>query len=493
MQMAAGQRKAATFDKPRPAGPTLSDITNEHRPLDSSRVMSSARIAQPSASALRATAYPSLAYNHGDRRQDLFQHSGLQMPPQKQRKSAKMENRVSSPRSLRGATRGAFGPRLKAEQPCSSKHAVTLGDSGSFTPVSTMLPVIDRSGFPAKSKRPSAAVPHQTRNEVDATKHSRHRRSRDEAFSVKLDQEVFRNFWPLLDNSRDYARLSGCRFRSRSFDGIAGDDSQAAAASERAHSDDTDDCLPSAVDTDDRMIARAHAAPTVYRFAERLRAGETELLEELDKAFRIVMAESVRSAMIATCQVLELWPPSPAPAGVADDDCAFEDVSSPVPVIAQRLHNDEKRRQRLTPCEGDMDPMRRRAMMATYIVEFASAAGTSLPELPTTYDMMLSDFKARASQWEQAQETQQQPDTRPQSNPEQLHRLTKEERRLGDGSAQVEVGVSVPDQSPQASIWPAMLVIAATQYSAIAAAMFNDATPDCGSRAGGRMQRVVCT
>merc|ERR1712216_740782 len=142
------------------------------------------------------------------------------------------------------------------------------------------------------------------------------------ALSVKLDQEVFRNFWPLLDSSRDYARLSGCRFRSRSFDGIAGDESQAAVTSTRAHSDDTDDRLPSAADTDDRMIARAHAAPTVYRFADRLRAGEAALLEELDKAFRIVMAESVRSAMIATCQVLELWPPSPAPVGVADDDCA---------------------------------------------------------------------------------------------------------------------------------------------------------------------------
>lgn len=218
----------------------------------------------------------------------------------------------------------------------------------------------------------------------------------NKASSVKLDEEVFRNFWPLLDASRDYARLSGCRFRSRSFDGIGGDDSgvdlveRAVLAARRATSDDSD--------------AKARAAPTVYRFARRLRAGEAALLEELEKAFRIMMAESVRTAMMATCRLLELWPPPPAFAQVADDDCTFEDVSAPLPMIAQRLWNDEQRRMRLIPCEGDADPMRRRAMMAIYIVEFAAAAGAPMPRTPNTYDMMLEEFREKAAEWEQVQD-----------------------------------------------------------------------------------------
>lgn len=213
-----------------------------------------------------------------------------------------------------------------------------------------------------------------------------------EALSVRLDQEAFRNFWPLLDESRDYARMSGCRFRSRSFDGLRRCDDRAAVPG-RGQSDDTDDQL---------AVARARAAPAVYRFTQRLQAGEAALLEELDKAFRIVMAESVRGAMIAQCQLLEIWPPSAAPPGVADDDCAFEDVSAQIPVIAQRLYNDENRRHCMTTRHSDVDPMRRRALMASFIVDFAVAAGAPLPELPDTFDMMLRDFKAQALEWEQA-------------------------------------------------------------------------------------------
>merc|ERR1719409_1941295 len=113
--------------------------------------------------------------------------------------------------------------------------------------------------------------------------------------------------------------------------------------------------------------------------------------------------------MTATCQLLELWPPSPVPANVSDDDCAFEDVSAPMPVIAQRLYNDERRRRRLTSCDGDLDPMRRLALMASFIVEFAAAAGVTLPELPITYEMMLVEFKQQTVEWEQAQERAQDP------------------------------------------------------------------------------------
>lgn len=237
----------------------------------------------------------------------------------------------------------------------------------------------------------------------------RPRRTTSEALSARRDEKVFRNFWPLLDDSRDYARMSGCRFRSRSFDGVGGeiaarvcDDAGPEAIGADGHSHTNDADLPLAA-------ARARAAPSVYRFAERLRARDPALLEELEKAYRIVMSESVRNSMVSTCQVLELWPPSPTPEGVLEDDCAFEDVSAPIPVIAQRLYNDERRRQKLTFCKGDLDPMRQRAMMAIFIVEFAAAAGGPMPEMPDTYEMMLRDFKSQAVEWEETHEVQKHP------------------------------------------------------------------------------------
>lgn len=295
---------------------------------------------------------------------------------------------------------------------------------------------------------------------------------------MRLDQETFKNFWPLLDDSRDYARLSGCRFRSRSFDGLAREESHEdvpKASGTRVHSDDPDSCLSE---------ARARAAPAVNSFAKRLRAGETALLEELDKAFRIVMAESVRSAMIATCQLLELWPPGVTQmitTGVEPDDCAFEDVSAPLPAIAMRLYNDELRRKGLTSQQGDTDPMRRRAMMASFIVDFATAAGAPLPELPETYDMMLKDFKAQASQWELDQEKQACPPSPPA---ELMLDANEASRGMHCDSSRLRVefpkpscaeGVSMwqamPSYAPEVSMWPAVAL----------AALLGTATAGCGS------------
>ena len=41
--------------------------------------------------------------------------------------------------------------------------------------------------------------------------------------------------------------------------------------------------------------------------------------------------------------------------------------------------------------------------MASYIVEFALAAGTAIPPVPTTFDMMLSEFREQAMVWEETQ------------------------------------------------------------------------------------------
>jgi len=324
---------------------------------------------QLSSKAIQAVARPSRAHVWKEREQDLQQH-GLQ------------------------PARSSVGSRMHPEK-CPAKLAdLAPAPPSKKCKADTFITKDCPSAAPTK--------PHHESNTGGVVGQHAQKWKRDsgltvrEALSVRLDQEAFRNFWPLLDESRDYARMSGCRFRSRSFDCLPRCDeriSRAAVPAARGQSDDTDDRL---------SVARARAAPAVHRFTERLQAGEAALLEELDKAFRIVMAESVRSAMIGTCKLMELWPPSPAPPAVADEDCAFEDVSAQIPVIAQRLYNDENRRHCMMTRHSDVDPMRRRALMASFIVDFAAAAGVPLPELPETFDMMLRDFKAQALEWEQA-------------------------------------------------------------------------------------------
>lgn len=228
----------------------------------------------------------------------------------------------------------------------------------------------------------------------DVSAHTHEFSCSNNALGVKLDKNLFRHFWPLLDDCRDYARLRGCRFRSRSWDGLSGD------VTRRSQTRRTT--------SGNAAVARARheAAPTVYRFADRLRAGEVELLDELDRASRIVSVESVRRAMIATSQRLELWPPSSSETNVSEDDCRFEDMSVPLPVIAQRLYNDETRRASLSIGNDEPDFIQRRAMMAIFITEFGTAVGVTQSETAKTYEGILSDFMAKAAEWEQQRDSQ---------------------------------------------------------------------------------------
>jgi len=218
--------------------------------------------------------------------------------------------------------------------------------------------------------------------------------------------EHFRNFGPLLTACQEYARHSGCRFHTTDFaldcDEPTKEFSPAASPS---HDQDQINCF---------LAAKWTAAPIVQDFAERVANGEAELLEELERAFRFVMVESVRNAMIGTCQRLEMWPlfPPPVQQPVEEDcsgefdpnhesaDCCYEDVSAPLPVIARRLQNDEARRQRFLVGKGGLCRLRQRAMTAAFIVDFAEAAKALLPAMPETLSMMLSDFEDRVAEWE---------------------------------------------------------------------------------------------
>jgi len=121
------------------------------------------------------------------------------------------------------------------------------------------------------------------------------------------------------------------------------------------------------------------------------------LWKKMERAHRIVMSESVRNAMIGMFQALEMFPPAPPPAGIEDDDCAFEDVSAPLPVIAQRLYNDQARR--LSDTTGGPGRLERRAMTAAFIIDFTDEVGVKLPPMPETQASMLKEFVERTNEF----------------------------------------------------------------------------------------------
>lgn len=203
-----------------------------------------------------------------------------------------------------------------------------------------------------------------------------------------LDETVFRHFTPLLHASQSYAALSGCRFRSKSFDGLPKEASDgitipASISAARAR------------DPGPRLSAKLRASPVVAEFEARLLAKEPGLIEEVERAFRIVMTESVRNAMQGMLQALDMFPPSPPPRGVEDDDCAYEDVTAPLPVVAQRLYNDKVRR--ISDIHG-AGKLQKRAMTAAFIVDFAEVTGVELPPLPDTHRDMLQELAARTAE-----------------------------------------------------------------------------------------------
>mmetsp|Transcript_87747 Transcript_87747/g.232948 ORF Transcript_87747/g.232948 Transcript_87747/m.232948 type:complete len:290 (+) Transcript_87747:83-952(+) len=207
-----------------------------------------------------------------------------------------------------------------------------------------------------------------------------------------LDVEAFRRFAPLLEAAQGYASHSGCRFRSGSFSGIPTDKPEGELGVESVPMVDAS----RARDYGPRLAAKILAAPSVHEFGERLRAGEEGLVEEIDRAYRIVMTESVRNAMMGMFQALGMFPPSPPPRGIQDDDCAYEDMSASLQEIAQRLYNDQARR--VLDTTGGPGRLERRAMTAAFLVDFADGVGRKLPPMPETQQGMLKEFAERTAE-----------------------------------------------------------------------------------------------
>jgi len=209
-----------------------------------------------------------------------------------------------------------------------------------------------------------------------------------------LDETAFQHFAPLLAASQRYAKLSGCRFRSASFDGIPHDDCDCphtdepvVVGSARLH------------DSGPRLAAKIKAAPAVNDFKVRLRAGDLGLTNEMEHAHSIVMTESVRNAMISTFKALDIFPPAELATRVDHGDCNYEDMSAPLPVIAQRLHNDQARRAR--DSSGEYSWVERQAKTAAFLVDFASESDVKLPPMPQTQQDILRELAQRTGEFSQ--------------------------------------------------------------------------------------------
>jgi hypothetical protein len=206
-----------------------------------------------------------------------------------------------------------------------------------------------------------------------------------------LDEEAFPCFAPLIAASQDYASQSGCRFR--------GDDFPDAATAEEV--------VATGAITLEAASLQSHAtklAPIVADFTARLMVREPGLVEEMDCAYDIVMMESVRNAMVAAFREVDLWPPSPSPPGIAEDDWNFEDLSAPIPAIAQRAFNDEARRNRDAAGGGGagFGNLFRKATTASYLVDFAYEVGAQLPtgSSDSRHVAMLQEFGERLEKWQ---------------------------------------------------------------------------------------------
>jgi hypothetical protein len=231
-----------------------------------------------------------------------------------------------------------------------------------------------------------------------------------------LDTQSFPAYARLLEACQEYADISGCRFPKGCLQQF-----EAPAPEEKS-------AQPSKM-----QVATTKAAPVVKEFKDRLLRQEKELIESLEAAHRRVMSESVRNGVVATCRELELWPPEPAPKGIAEDDCAFEDMSEVLPVIAQRVYNDEMRRNK----EEVLQFLSRRAVTASFIVDFATEVGVDLP-LSETHRQMLQEFMDRVDDWIRSRGQEQ------QANPTGTSPLASRARQailLGIGSAAAASGL----------------------------------------------------
>ncbi|CAE7383416.1 LIP [Symbiodinium pilosum] len=184
-----------------------------------------------------------------------------------------------------------------------------------------------------------------------------------------LEISAFPSFTELLAASEQYARHSGCRFRRAAFEDLEeGSDP-------------------------DLRASKVQAAPVVKEFLARLEGSPDQaLLKDFNEAFHILWRESMRSSMVARCHQLDLWPPSPAPIGIAEDDVDYEADATSLFVIAQRLYNEDRQRDASTV---------RRLSTASFLADFAYEAGIPTPEFFRSRNPVVDKFEKMADEYEE--------------------------------------------------------------------------------------------
>jgi hypothetical protein len=204
----------------------------------------------------------------------------------------------------------------------------------------------------------------------------------------QLDVDAFPAFCALLEACKEYAAITGGRFSISDF---------RCKDSEKSQSN-----------SDERGAVCLACRDTVLAFevalteAQAATATPSDMIQEVQEAYRLCMSESVRNGMKATFSQLRLWPPSPELLGGAiidENDCAYQDMSKPLPVIAQQCFNDERHRMR-GPFSTEFH---RRTLTASFLLDFAVASGMRLTSMPDTQRVMLEEFARLVEEWTKGQ------------------------------------------------------------------------------------------
>jgi len=184
----------------------------------------------------------------------------------------------------------------------------------------------------------------------------------------------FMSWAELIAACRDYCQQSGWRFLTPDFDfNSCGKTCTAEALAVRM------DCLPCVLD-----------------YARRLRSGGDVyrgLIAEFRHCHRLLAEDAAFQIMHKTCGALGLE--MDIDEQVDPSDCAYHDMSQPLPLIAARLANFEAALQM-----GEIARQHReRLLHATFIVDFGVAFGQPAELHDATTTACLREFWQRVNEW----------------------------------------------------------------------------------------------
>jgi len=216
------------------------------------------------------------------------------------------------------------------------------------------------------------------------------------------ESSPFEEWRALLVACEDYANLTGWRFVLSDF--MAFQERQGTEALNAAR----EAAMPTALDYADRVRSCATACSDG--------AAKPHLITEFEACQRIVATEAIYNSMLATVRAVglggvdvdaggggsgtEMVPQLGGPDDVPDDEAdafAYHDMSQPIEVIARRLVAHE-RRLRATP-EVHAEKQRR-ALHASFIVEFGLEHGLTDRGGDATAEGSLTEFLERLGEWD---------------------------------------------------------------------------------------------